>query len=35
MRELGDALVGEPGPTLVYETDAHGRHRQYRVERLD
>ena len=35
MRELADALVGAPGPTLRYETDAHGRHRQYRVERFD
>jgi len=35
MRELADALVDAPGPRLLYETDAHGRHRQYRVERLD
>jgi hypothetical protein len=35
VQELADALVGAPGPTLLYETDAHGRHQRYRVERLD
>ena len=35
VRELADAIVGAKGATLVFETDAHGRHRQYLVERLD
>lgn len=35
MRELADELVDAPGPRLLYETDGHGRHRQYRVERFD
>jgi hypothetical protein len=35
MRELADTLVGAQGPTLLYETDAHGRLRRYQVERLD
>ena len=35
VRELADALVDAPGPALLLETDAHGRHRRYQVERLD
>lgn len=35
VRELADALVDAPGAALVLQTDAHGRHRHYQLQRLD
>lgn len=35
VRELADALVDGRGATLLLQTDLHGRHRHYKVERLN